>query len=102
MDQFNDPMVRILSMAGIISFVISYSSQNKEDDLPAWIEPFVIFIIIVLNSMVGIYQDYNADRSLQALKEMQNKYTKVLREGWWNNINTQELTIGDVVEIGQG
>jgi Ca2+-transporting ATPase len=67
-EQFEDPLVRILLMSAVISFVISMlNNEGNENELPSWIEPLVIFTILVLNACVGIYQDYDAEKALEAL-----------------------------------
>jgi len=55
-------------LAAVISFVVS-QFENHEDahSVPAWVEPLVIFTILIANACVGIYQDYNAERALEAL-----------------------------------
>lgn len=50
-------MVKLLLIAAIVSFIISKFSSTIEsnNDLPAWIEPLIIFLIILANSLIGIY-----------------------------------------------
>jgi hypothetical protein len=49
-------MVKLLTSAAIISFIISILNKDKEENsLPAWIEPLVIFLILIANSIIGIY-----------------------------------------------
>lgn len=43
---------------------------DGEEGITAYIEPFVILMILVLNAIVAIWQDSNADSALEALKEM--------------------------------
>lgn len=57
-------------MAATISFVIAVT-DDAEDSLANFVEPFVILLILVLNAMVAIYQDQDADSALEALKNMQ-------------------------------
>lgn len=59
----------------------------------------VIFVILVLNAAVGIYQDYDAEKALNALKEMQSTYTLVLRDRAWYEIPSDELVPGDIVQV---
>lgn len=71
-EQFDDPMVKLLLGAALISFVISYFSHlsGHDSELPIWIEPFVIFLILIANGLIGLYQDYNAESSIETLKGM--------------------------------
>jgi magnesium-transporting ATPase (P-type) len=57
-------------LAATISFVIAIT-DDAEDSLANFVEPFVILLILVLNAMVAIYQDQDADSALEALKNMQ-------------------------------
>lgn len=59
-------MVKILLMAAFISLAISYFSNlsGHKEELPIWIEPMVIFLILIANGLIGLYQDYNADNSI--------------------------------------
>ena len=65
-------------------------------------EPFVILLILVLNAIVAIWQDSNADSALDALKEMQAVESTVLRDGDWQKIDAKELVPGDIVQVKIG
>ena len=68
-EQFEDLLARILLLAATISFVIALLGDGEEG-LAAYVEPFVILLILVLNAIVAIYQDNDADSALEALKNM--------------------------------
>lgn len=51
----------------MVSFITSYFSDDH-NDLPPYIEPSVIMLILILNGIVGIYQDARAEKALEALK----------------------------------
>jgi magnesium-transporting ATPase (P-type) len=53
----------------MISFVIAITGDGEEG-LAAYVEPFVILLILVLNAIVAIYQDKDAESALEALKNM--------------------------------
>ena len=65
-------------------------------------EPFVTLLILVLNAIVAIWQDSNADSALDALKEMQAVESTVLRDGDWQKIDAKELVPGDIVQVKIG
>jgi len=71
-----------LLLAATISFVIALSGDGEEG-IAAYVEPFVILLILVLNAMVAIYQDNDADSALEALKDMQATSCTTLRNGTW-------------------
>ena len=102
-EQFDDPMVKILLVAAVISFLIStFSPDNEEDALPSWIEPLVIFIILIANGFVAIYQDFGAENSLEMLKKMEAIEVEVLRGSVWNVINARNLVPGDIIRLKTG
>jgi len=81
-EQFEDLLARILLLAATISFVIALAGDGDEG-IAAYVEPFVILLILVLNAMVAIYQDGDADSALEALKDMQATSCTALRNGTW-------------------
>ena len=70
-----------------------------EHDIPAWIEPAVIILILIANAGVGIYQDYDAENALAALKEMSASHAEALRDGKMQNILAAEIVPGDIIEV---
>lgn len=55
-----------------------------------------------MNTVVGIYQDLNAEKAIEALKSMQSPEALVKRDSKWNKIPARELVPGDIVQIQQG
>jgi Ca2+-transporting ATPase len=63
----------------------------------------VIVMILILNAIVGVWQESNAERALEALKEMQSEHAKVIRDGLYiSNLPSRELVPGDIVELRVG
>lgn len=73
--------------------------KNEEHSVPGYVEPLVIFTILVLNAIVSIYQDYDAERALDSLKDLQSVDALVLREGEWTHIPSKEIVPGDIVQV---
>ena len=88
-------------MAATISFVIALT-DDAEDSLANFVEPFVILLILVLNAMVAIYQDQDADSALEALKNMQAQECQVRRGGQWGTMDSKKLVPGDIVKVTIG
>lgn len=102
-EQFSDILVIILLIAAIISLITNYfTDSNETEELPPYIEPVVILVILVLNSIVGIYQDYNAEKSLEALADLQETKAVALRDSNWIIINSKELLPGDIIKLHTG
>ena len=70
MEQFEDTLVQILLAAATISFVIAITGDGEEG-IAAFVEPFVILLILLINGIVAIWQDSNADNALEALMDLQ-------------------------------
>lgn len=61
-----------------MSFALTYYGEDtQEEGWRAYIEPFVIILILILNAIVGVWQESNAEAALEALKELQGETAKV-------------------------
>ena len=89
--QFIDVLIGLLLIAAIVSMIF-------ED----WIDAIVIFAIVIINGVIGFVQEYQAERSLEELKKMVSKEVRVVRNGEEHIINSQHLTVGDIVLIEAG
>src|SRR3989344_3915236 len=91
LSQFNSPLMYILLATVVISFLLKHYSDS-------------IFIIVVLliNTTVGFCQENKANQSLLALKKMVKVRTKVLRDGYEKEIDSEELVVGDIVFLKSG
>lgn len=76
--------------------------DDGDDGLAVFVEPFVILTILVLNAVVAIWQDSNADNALEALMEMQAIDCNVLRDKKWQVIHARDLVPGDIVKVAMG
>ncbi|KAI4355275.1 hypothetical protein L6164_004064 [Bauhinia variegata] len=105
LEQFDDMLVKILLVAAFISFILAYlhGSELGESGFEAYVEPLVIVLILVLNAIVGVWQESNAEKALEALKELQSESGKVLRDGFFvPDLPARELVPGDIVELRVG
>ncbi|XP_072982750.1 calcium-transporting ATPase, endoplasmic reticulum-type [Typha latifolia] len=105
LEQFDDVLVKILLVAAFISFALAYlqGSESGHAGFEVYVEPFVIVLILVLNAIVGVWQETNAEKALEALKEMQCENAKVRRDGYdVPELPARELVPGDIVELRVG
>ena len=105
LEQFDDMLVKILLLAALVSFILAYVDGHSaaEGGVTAYVEPMVILLILVLNAVVGVWQESNAERALEALKEMQSEHAKVIRNGEYiPDLLARELVPGDIVVLQVG
>ncbi len=90
-EQFKSPLTYLLIAASVFSFAIG-------DPL----DGVLIIVILVLNSILGFYQEYKASRELEALKKMEVTTSRVIRDGKQIEIPSRELVPGDIIVLESG
>lgn len=91
--QFADVLIIILIIAGVVSIIVEPSE---------WIESLIIFIVILINACIGVYQENKAEKSLEALEKMSAPLCKVIRDGKVVQLSTKNLVPGDIVVFEAG
>ena len=97
-DQFKDAMIIILLIAAVISFVMICIEQNWGE----LFEPALILLIVILNAVMGVYQEGKAEKALDALKNMSAPHARVIRNGVESVIDAAELLPGDIIKLEAG
>lgn len=96
LSQFADPMIIILIAAAIISAITSVLQKEFPSDV------IIIMFVVIVNAILGVYQESKAEKAIEALQKMAAATTKVLRDGKVCEIPSEDLTVGDVVLLEAG
>lgn len=91
LEQFTSPLVLILIFASLVSFLFGKG-----------IDGLLILAIVIANGIFGFVQNYNAERSIAALKKMGAPKALVIRDGLAVEINSEELVPGDIIVLREG
>lgn len=89
-------MIIILLVAAAISGITAaYEGESFAD-------VFIILIVVLINAVLGVYQESKAEKAIEALQEMTAATSKVLRDGKMLVLKSEELVPGDVVILEAG
>ena len=94
--QLADPMIIILLVAAAISGVLAITQDESFADV------IIILAVVVVNAVLGVYQENKAEKAIEALQEMSAATSKVLRNGKIISVRSEDLTVGDVVLLEAG
>lgn len=91
LSQFNDPLIYILLAAGVVSILMHESADSA-----------IIFIVVVVNAVIGFIQQSRAEKAMEALRKMASPKALVRREGAASEIDAADLVPGDIVVLEAG
>lgn len=89
--QFQDFMVLVLLAATLIAGMLG-----------EYIDAIAIMIIVLINGIIGFFQENKAEKSLEKLRELSTPTAYVLRDREWVRIPSKEVVVGDVVKLNSG
>ena len=96
LEQLTDPMIIILIVAAVISGVIAFIEGEFPSDV------IIILAVVILNAVLGVFQESKAEKAIEALQEMSASTSKVLRDGKVMVLPSEELVVGDIVLLEAG
>ncbi len=97
-DQFKDVMILILIAAAAVSLGVVIAEKNWGE----LFEPGLILLIVILNAIMGVYQEGKAEKALDALKNMSAPHARVIRDGKESVIDAADLVPGDIIKLEAG
>lgn len=89
--QFKSPLVLLLFLATVISFLLGDALEGT-----------LILAIVILNALLGFIQEFRAERALETLKKITITTVRVLRDGIQKEIDSRNLVVGDVIFLEEG
>ncbi len=89
--QFTSPFILILIAAGVLAFFLGDAKDAA-----------IVYGIVIVNGLIGFYQELKAIASIEALKSMTALRVKVIRDGKEVEIDGRDLVPGDLVLLGEG
>ena len=97
LEQLKDPMLIILMVAAAVSAATGMLAGENE-----WAEVIIILAVVLLNAILGVFQESKAEAAIEALQTMTAATCKVLRDGKMTVLHSDELVPGDVVILEAG
>lgn len=96
LNQLNDPMIMILIAAAAISGITAaYSGESFADVI-------IILAVVIINSVLGVYQESKAEKAIEALQAISAATSKVIRDGKIQVIKSEDIVVGDVIMLEAG
>ncbi|MCL2107232.1 MAG: calcium-translocating P-type ATPase, PMCA-type [Oscillospiraceae bacterium] len=99
MEQLANPMVLILLVAAAVSVAIAVLERGSVNE---YAEAGIILAVVILNSVLGVFQESKAEKAIEALQEMSAATAKVRRGGTVAQLPAAELVTGDIVLLEAG
>ncbi|HUS99057.1 MAG TPA: plasma-membrane proton-efflux P-type ATPase [Candidatus Thermoplasmatota archaeon] len=88
---FWGPIPWMIEAAVVMSAIINH-----------WEDFFIILTLLMINAVVGFWQEYKADNAIELLKQKLALNARVLRDGKWIQVAAKELVPGDIVRVRLG
>ena len=105
LEKFEDPIIRILLLAWLLSMVISavHCWGGEQAGFAAFLEPLGIFLAIVLASTIGFIFEVKAARAFEVLNTVNDDVqVTVMREGKVQQVSRKDIVVGDIVLLNTG
>ena len=97
LEQLADPMIIILLAAAAVSGALAAMEPEGE-----FVDVIIILAVVIINAVLGVYQESKAEKAIEALQEMSAATSKVLRDGNIMHIPSEDLVVGDVIILEAG
>ena len=96
LSQLGEPMTIILICAAVVSGILAVVEGESFADV------IIILAVVLINAVLGVYQESKAENAIEALQEMSAATSKVLRDGETVVIKSEDIVPGDIVFLDAG
>lgn len=96
--QFCDVMIIVLCVAAFVSAIIGFVSKSSSEIFDA----LIVIAIVLLNAVIGFFQEIRAEKSLELLKKNTQNKAKVFRDDELKILPASEIVVGDVISFEAG
>ncbi len=96
--QLADPMIIILIVAAVVSGVLAVIGQEEG----GFTDVIIISAVVLINAILGVYQESKAEKAIEALAEMTAATSKVIRAGKFMQIKSEDIVVGDIIVLEAG
>lgn len=90
-EQFKSPIIAILIVAAVFAILTKAQADS-----------IFIFAVIIINSIIGTYQEWNSEKNSQKLENMIRISSKILRNGQTKLVDSENIVVGDIVLLESG
>ena len=101
LEQLADPMIIILIVAAAISGILAVVESGSGEG-EGFADVIIIMAVVIINAVLGVFQESKAEKAIEALQEMSAATSKVLRDGKVVHIPSEDLVVGDIVLLEAG
>ncbi|MBQ6829630.1 MAG: cation-translocating P-type ATPase [Clostridia bacterium] len=102
LEQLSDPMILILLAAAVVSTVLEVINMMSGAHSEGFADAIIILAVVIINAVLGVYQESKAEKAIEALQEMSAATSKVLRDGRVCVIHSEDLVVGDIILLEAG
>lgn len=94
--ELTNPMIIILIVAAIVSGITAAYANESFADV------FIIFAVVIINGILGVYQENKSEKAIEALQDMTSSTCKVIRNNKQLIIKSEEIVLGDIILLEAG
>ncbi len=102
MAQLADPMIIVLLVAAAISAGVEIYNGIASNHWAFPSDVVIILAVVLINAVLGVFQESKAEKAIEALQEMSKAQSKVIRDGKLITIPSEDLVVGDIILLEAG